>query len=159
MANASPIPEGFTSITPHIICKDAAKAIDFYSKAFGAKEICRMPMPDGKTVGHCEMQFGNARVMLADEFPDMGCVSPQSIGGTPVTIHLYVDDVDAAFKQATDAGCEVAMPVTDMFWGDRYGKLTDPFGHHWSIATHTEDLSPEEIGKRAAEEFSKPTCQ
>lgn len=155
---ANPIPEGFTSVTPHIICKNAAKAIDFYSKAFGAKELFRMPMPDGG-VGHCEMQFGNARIMLADEFPQMGCNSPQSIGGTPVTIHLYVDDVDATFKKATAAGCEVAMPVTDMFWGDRYGKLKDPFGHSWSIATHTEDLSPEEIGKRAAEAFSSPQCK
>lgn len=150
---ANPIPEGFHTITPHIIVKNGAKALDFYKNAFGAEEICRMPGPDGESIMHAEIKIGDSPLMLASEWVEQGAVSPETVGGTPVTIHLYVNDVDAAMKKAADAGCEVTMPPTDMFWGDRYGKLKDPFGHHWSIATHTEDLTPEQIGERAAKAF------
>ncbi len=153
-AAAEPIPEGFRTVTPHLVIRNAAEAIEFYKKAFGAEELCRMPSPDGKTVMHAEIKIGDSVLMLCDEFPQMGAQSPQALGGSPVTVHLYVADVDQAYKRAVDAGATAAMPVQDMFWGDRYGKLTDPFGHHWSIATHTEDLAPEDIGKRAAEAFS-----
>lgn len=149
-----PIPEGFTSVTPHLIIKDAAKAIDFYKKAFGAEEICRMPGPDGKTVMHAEIKIGNSHVMLADEFPEYGCVGPQTLKGSSVTIHLYVNDADKVYNQAVAAGAKSTMPPTDMFWGDRYGKLEDPFGHNWSVATHIEDVSPEECAKRAAKAFA-----
>ena len=141
----NPVPEGFHTMSPHLIVKGAAQAIDFYKKAFGAEEVMRMPGPDGKTVMHAELKIGNSMVMLADEFPDMGCRGPQSIGGSPVTLHLYVSDVDAAFNKAVKAGAKVTMPLADMFWGDRYGKLTDPFGHEWSVATHTRDLTPDQI--------------
>ena len=150
---ANPIPEGFHTITPHIIVKNGGKALDFYKNAFGAEEICRMPGPDGESIMHAEIKIGDSPLMLASEWVEQGAVSPETVGGTPVTIHLYVNNVDAAMKKATDAGCKVTMPATDMFWGDRYGKLTDPFGHHWSIATHTEDLTPEQIGERAAKAF------
>ncbi len=149
-----PIPEGFSSVTPHLIIKDAAKAIDFYKKAFGAEEICRMPGPDGKTVMHAEIKIGNSHVMLADEFPEYGCVGPQTLKGSSVTIHLYVNDADKVYNQAVAAGAKATMPPTDMFWGDRYGKLEDPFGHNWSVATHIEDVSPEECAKRAAKAFA-----
>ncbi len=151
--SVKPIPEGFHTVTPHIIVKNGAKALDFYKNAFGAEETCRVPGPDGESIMHAEFKIGNSPVMLASEWPDQGVVSPETVGGTPVTIHLYVNDVDAAMKKAADAGCKVTMPPADMFWGDRYGKLTDPFGHHWSIATHTEDLTPEQIGQRAAKAF------
>jgi uncharacterized glyoxalase superfamily protein PhnB len=151
MPQAKPIPDGYHTLTPHLVVNDAPKAIDFYKKAFGAEEITRMTGPDGKSVMHAELKIGDSRFMLAGEFPQMGCLSPQSLKGTPVTIHLYVTDVDAAFKRATTAGATPTMPVADMFWGDRYGKLTDPFGHHWSVATHKEDVSPAECAKRGAE--------
>ena len=144
------IPDGCDHLIPHLICKGAGKAFDFYKKAFGAEELFRVPGPDG-AVMHGEMKIGKSTVYLADEFPQMGCVSPQSLNGSPVTVHMYVQDVDKAFKKATDAGATAAMPPTDMFWGDRYAKVTDPFGHQWSIATHKEDVPPEELGKRAAE--------
>jgi len=145
----NPIPEGCHSVTPHMIIKGAGKAIDFYKKAFGAEEIMRMPGPGGNVM-HAEIQIGDSRVFLADEFPDMGCLSPATLKGSPVTIHLYVKDVDATFKQATGAGATVKMPPTDMFWGDRFSKVQDPFGHEWSIATHKEEVSPEECAKRMA---------
>lgn len=154
MANVNPIPEGFHSITPHIICSDAGKAIDFYVKAFGATEVCRMPGPDGKSVMHAEIQIGDSRVMLAQENPEWQCKGPTTLGGTPVTIHMYVKNADAAFKKAVDAGAQPAMPPADMFWGDRYGKVIDPFGHHWSIATHIENPTPEQMQKRMEEMFS-----
>ena len=144
-----PIPSGFHTLTPHLVVKGASKAIEFYKKAFGAEEIRRVPGPDGKSVLHADLKIGDSHVFLVDEFPEMDCRGPQSIGGTPVTIHMFVEDVDAAFSKAVAAGAQVKMPLSDMFWGDRYGLLTDPFGHAWSMASHKEDLTPEEIGKRA----------
>lgn len=144
---AKPIPDGAHTVTPHLVIKDAAKAIDFYVKAFGAKEIYRLPGPDGKIM-HAAIVIGDSQVFMADEFPDWGCVGPATLGGTPVTLHVFVEDVDAAFERATKAGAQVTMPLADQFWGDRYGKLKDPFGHEWSMATHKEDLSPDEIKKR-----------
>lgn len=143
------IPTGFHTLTPHLVVKGASRAIDFYKKAFGAQEISRSPGPDGNTIMHADLKIGDSHVFLVDEMPQMGCRGPESIGATPVTIHMYVEDVDAAFGKAVAAGAKVRMPVADMFWGDRYGILTDPFGHSWSLATHKEDLTPEEIGKRA----------
>ena len=142
------IPKGYHAVTPYLSVKGAADAIIFYKKAFGAKEIMRVPGPNG-TIGHAEVQIGDSRLMLVDEFPEMGSRGPQSIGATPVTIHMYVEDVDAAFGKAVAAGAQVKMPLADMFWGDRYGVLTDPFGHAWSIATHKKDLTPEQIRKGA----------
>ena len=150
MSTVNPIPDGFHSVTPHLIIKNAAKAIDFYTKAFGATEICRMPGPDGKSIMHAEIKIGNSIIMIAEENPEWQCKGPTMLGGTPVTIHLYVNDADKAFKTAVDAGAEATMPVDTMFWGDRYGKVTDPFGHSWSIATHVEDVSPEDMEKRMA---------
>lgn len=147
-----PIPEGFRTITPHIICKDAAGAIEFYKKAFGAEEIARMPGPDG-SIMHAELRIGDSALMLAGEFADMGCVGPQALGGSPVTLHLFVKDCDALFNRAVKAGAKVTMPIEDQFWGDRYGKLEDPYGHQWSIATHKYDYSPEEIKQKAAKAF------
>jgi uncharacterized glyoxalase superfamily protein PhnB len=149
-----PIPEGFNTLTPHLVVKGASKAIDFYNKAFGAEEIRRVSGPDGKSIMHAELKIGNSRLMLVDEFPEMNARGPESIGGTPVTIHMFVEDADAVFNRAVDAGALVRMPLADMFWGDRYGVLADPFGHLWSIATHKEDLTPEEIGKRMKSSFS-----
>jgi uncharacterized glyoxalase superfamily protein PhnB len=147
---ATAIPEGFHTVTPHLVIQGADKAIEFYKKAFGAEELFRMPGMDGKGVGHAELQIGNSRIMIGDECPQMNAHSPVTLKGTPVTIHLYVEDCDKVFKQATAAGAQVTMPLTDMFWGDRYGKVKDPFGHHWSVATHKEDVTPEECAKRAA---------
>jgi len=144
---AKPIPEGYRTLTPMLSIRGAAQAIDFYKRAFGAAERLRMPTPDGK-VAHAELQFGDSLIMLGEEDPSRGCQSPASLKGTPVTFYLYLPDVDAAFKRATGAGCTVRMPVADMFWGDRYGEVEDPFGFRWGLATHTEDLTPEEIAKR-----------
>ncbi len=143
------IPEGYHSVTPYLIVRGAARAIDFYEKAFGAKELFRMPQPDGR-VGHAELQIGDSRIMLADEHPEVGARSPQSVGGSPVTIHLYVDDVDATVAGAVTAGARVTRPVADQFYGDRSGGLTDPFGHVWYVATHVEDVPADEIERRAA---------
>lgn len=148
MSKVKPIPEGYHTVTPYLCCKDAAAAIDFYKKAFGATEVMRMEN-DGK-VGHAELQIGDSRVMLADEFPEMGFLSPKTVGGSPVMIHLYLDDVDATANRAVAAGAKVTRPVADQFYGDRGGQLEDPFGHKWYVSTHKEDLSPEEIEKRAA---------
>ena len=144
-----PIPSGFHTLTPHLVVKGASKAIEFYKKAFGAEEIGRVAGPDGKSLIHADLRIGDSHFFLVDEFPEMDCRGPESIGGTPVTIHTYVEDVDAAFGKAVAAGAQVKMPLSDMFWGDRYGVLADPFGHAWSIATHNADVTPEEIGKRA----------
>ena len=154
MSKVKPIPEGYHTATPYLIIKNAARAIDFYKKAFGATEHMRMADPSGRVM-HAEIQIGDSRIMIADEFPEMGARSPESLGGSPVSIFLYVEDVDALAKQATSAGAKVLMPVQDQFWGDRYGKLTDPFGHVWDIATHKEDVAPEEIHKRAAAAFGR----
>jgi PhnB protein len=139
-----PIPEGMHTITPHLVCAGAADAIEFYKKAFNAKERGRMAGPGGKLI-HAQLSIGDSALMLVDEFPEMGGVGPKSLKGTPVTMHLYVENADAAFTQAVAAGATVKMPLADMFWGDRYGLLEDPFGHQWSIATHMRDLSPEQM--------------
>ena len=144
-----PIPEGYHTATPYLIVRGAASAIEFYKKAFGATELFRMDAPGGK-IGHAEIKIGNSPIMLADEVPEIGARSPQSYGGSPVTILLYVEDVDAVFNQAVAAGATVQRAVADQFYGDRSGGVTDPFGHVWYIATHKEDLSPEELRKRAA---------
>src|SRR3954452_9186912 len=156
---AHPIPAGFHAITPHLVIKGASEAIEFYKRAFGAQELCRMPCPgpDGQVkIGHAGLQIGDSRLFLADEFPEHGSRGPN--GRSPVTIHLYVADADAAFSRAVAAGATVSMPLADMFWGDRYGKLVDPFGHHWSIAAHLEDLTPAQIQERMAAAFSAPPC-
>jgi uncharacterized glyoxalase superfamily protein PhnB len=148
---AKAIPEGYHTLTPYMTVRDAARAVDFYKQAFGAVEKGVMKGPDGKIL-HAELRIGDSLFMLADEFPQFGSLSPQSIGGSGMGLHIYVDDVDSAFDRAVKAGANVEMPVADMFWGDRYGKLVDPFGHKWSIATHTRDVSQEEI-EEAQEEF------
>jgi PhnB protein len=144
-----PVPDGYHTVTPYLVVSGAAKAIEFYKKAFGAEELFSMPGPDGRLM-HAEIRIGDSVVMLSDESPQMNARSPKALGGTPVNIFLYVEDVDAWFARATSAGCTTEMPPTDMFWGDRFGKLADPFGHSWSMATHKEDVAPEEMGKRAA---------
>ena len=138
------IPQGMHSVTPHLVCAGAAKAIEFYKQAFGAEEGARLPGPDGRLV-HASVKIGDSQVMLVDEMPEWGALGPKSLKGTPVTIHLYVEDVDALVARAVKAGAKVTMPVADQFWGDRYGKLEDPFGHHWSVATHVRDVSMEEM--------------
>lgn len=140
-----PIPDGFHSVTPHLAIDGAAAAIDFYKKAFGAVELGRMPAQDGKRLMHAMIRIGDSVIMLADAFPEYGGRDPKALGGTPVTVHLYVPDSDKVFAQAVAAGATVAMPIADMFWGDRYGRIEDPFGHHWSIATHIRDMSPQEM--------------
>jgi PhnB protein len=150
MAKPKPIPDGYRTVTPYLTLKRAAQAIEFYRRAFGAQEGERMTGPDGTSVMHAELRIGDSLVMLSDEFPQMGTRSPETLGGTTASIFLYVPDVDAAFKRALDAGAQALMPPTDMFWGDRFAKLLDPFGHEWAMATHTEDLSPEEIRQRGA---------
>ena len=143
------IPKGYQTVTPYLCVKGAARAIEFYKKAFGAKEVMRMPGPHG-TLGHAEIQINDCRIMLADEFPEMNFRSPQSLGGTPVNILIYVGDVDAFTKRAESAGAKVLRQPADQFYGDRMATLEDPYGHSWSFATHIEDVSPEEMRKRAA---------
>lgn len=142
-----PIPEGYEGITPYLICKNAEAAIEFYKKAFGAVELFRIGGPG--MVGHAEMKIGSAIFMLADEFPDMGASSPQTIGGSPVSLYIYVEDVDAFTEKAIGEGLEVLKPVSDQFYGDRSGHFKDPFGHLWGFATHKEDLTPDELSERA----------
>lgn len=148
---ASPIPKGYSTLTPGLAVRDAAAAIDFYKKAFGAKEKGRMPGPDGKIM-HAELVIGNSRIMLGEEDVNMGNPSPLSLNGSPIGLYLYVKNADRAFDQAVKAGATVAMPMMDQFWGDRAGMITDPFGHKWWLATHKRDLSPKEM-KKAAEDF------
>lgn len=143
-----PVPAGMRTVTPHLCCAGAADAIEFYKKAFGAIEICRVPGADGKLM-HAAVTIGDSMVFLVDEFPDFGALGPNARGGTAVTIHLQVEDADALFAQATGAGAKVVMPLENAFWGDRYGLVEDPFGHHWSIATHIRDVSPEELAQAA----------
>jgi len=150
MSTTKAIPEFSQGFIPHLIVKGADQAIEFYKKAFGAEVITRLPGPDGKTLMHAALKVGGSLFFIADEFPQMNCRGPKSLGGSPVTIHRYVENVDAAFAQAVAAGGQAQMPVTDMFWGDRYGVVVDPFGHQWSLATHKEDVSPEELRKRVA---------
>lgn len=153
MPKAKPIPDGYHTLTPYLIVRGADKAIEFYKKAFGATERFRMPGPDGKIM-HAEMQIGDSAFMLGEECLEMDAKSPQTVGGASVGIHIYTEDVDAAFARAIKAGARSTAPVTDMFWGDRFGKLTDPFGHTWSIATHTKDLSPAEMAEAAQSAFA-----
>jgi len=144
------VPQGMHSVTPHLICAGAADAIEFYKKAFGATEQARLPGPDGRLM-HAAVKIGDSQVMLVDEMPEWGALGPKALKGSPVTIHLYVDDVDAVVERAVKAGAKVTLPVADQFWGDRYGKLEDPFGHHWSVATHVRDVSMEEAQKAMRE--------
>jgi PhnB protein len=150
MANVKPIPEGYPQVTPYLAVDGADAAIKFYGDVFGATERVRMPAPGGK-VGHAELQLGDSLIMLADEFPDMGSRSPKAVGGTPVTISVYVEDVDGVFDRAIKAGAKALRPVENQFYGDRTGTFEDPFGHRWSVATHVEDVPPEEMAKRMAE--------
>jgi len=149
-----PIPAGYHTVTPYLVVNDAARAIEFYKRAFDATEKVRMDGPQGK-IGHAELQIGDSMLMLGDEMPGSQIRSPQSLGGSPVGIFLYVKDVDASFQKAVEAGAQVVMPLDDMFWGDRYGKLKDPFGHEWSMATHKEDVAPAEMKKRMQEAMAK----
>jgi PhnB protein len=142
-----PIPEGYHTITPYLTVEDAAEAIEYYTQAFGAKERVRMETPDGR-IGHAELEIGDSLVMLSDPFPQASTKPPDELGGTSAGVFMYVEDVDAVVKRAVDAGAKVTMEVADQFWGDRFGSITDPFGHSWSIATHVEDLTPEEIAER-----------
>ena len=148
------VPEGFHTLTPHLTVRDADKALEFYKNALGAEVLNVARMPDGKVL-HAMLRIGDSMLMLNDEFPEMGGLSPLSTGGTGVTIHIYSEDVDAAFNRAVGAGAQVKMPLMDQFWGDRYGIVADPFGHQWSIATHTKDLSPEELQRAQDEAMAK----
>jgi len=145
----NPIPQGFHTTTPHIVVKDAVAAIDFYKKAFGAQEMGIMRTPDNKVM-HAMIKIGDSFVMLGEECPQFNVFSPATLGNTPVTIHLYVEDADRTFNQAIAAGAQPVMPISNQFWGDRYGVVKDPAGHHWSVATHIEDLTPEQMQERAA---------
>ena len=146
--SVKPIPEGYHSVTPYLIIRGATEAIEFYKKAFGATELFRFPAPEGK-IGHAEIKIGDSPIMLADEYPDMGYKGPQTLNGSPVSIMIYVDDVDATFNQAISAGATAKEAVTDKFYGDRMGTVVDPFGHVWHVATHKEDVSIEEMQQRA----------
>jgi PhnB protein len=145
-----PIPEGYQTVTPYLAVDDAAQAIEYYQRAFGAKERVRMDTPDGK-IGHAELEIGDSLVMLSDPFPQASTRPPKELGGTSVSVFMYVEDVDTVVKQAVSAGATITMEVADQFWGDRFGSIQDPFGHSWSIATHVEDVSPEEMAERAKE--------
>jgi PhnB protein len=149
MANVQPIPDGYPQVTPYLCVDGAAAAIDFYGRVLGMKERMRMAAPNGK-IGHAELQLGESVVMLSDEYPEMNVVGPKTVGGTPVTISVYVPAVDEVFERAVKAGATVIRPVENQFYGDRSGQFEDPFGHRWNVATHVEDVSPEEMAKRAA---------
>jgi PhnB protein len=153
-AQVKKIPEGYHSVTPYLVVGNAARAIDFYKRAFGAKELVRMDAPGGK-IGHAELKIGDSMIMISDEM--MGNRSPEKLGGSPVSIFLYVEDVDSVFNQAVQAGAKSDAPPADMFWGDRFGKLTDPFGHSWALATHIEDVAPAEMKKRAQAAMAQMT--
>jgi PhnB protein len=151
-----PVPEGFHSITPHLTVEGASDAIAFYKKAFGAVELGRMPASDGKRLMHAMIRIGDSIVMLTDAFPEMGGKGPKALGGTPVAVHLYVEDSDKVFAQAVKSGATVVMPIADMFWGDRYGVVADPFGHRWSIATKKKDMTPAEMAAAGKAAMAKP---
>lgn len=154
----NPIPKGYHTITPSLVCKGADKAIEFYKKAFGAEqqmEVCYAP--DGKTIMHAELKIGDSIFMLSEEFPEMGCHGPEKFGGSPTSLYLYVDNVDTSYSRAVNAGATPVVPVCDMFWGDRFGQIADPFGHKWSLATHVKDMTPEEM-KKAQEAWQKEMC-
>jgi len=149
------IPEGMHSVTPHLICAGAADAIEFYKEAFNAVEVSRLPGPGGKLM-HASIRIGDSAVMLVDESPEWGMLGPKALKGTSVVIHLYVDDVDAFSTRAAAAGAKITMPAADMFWGDRYGQLEDPFGHRWSVATHVRDMTPDEMQQAMRNMGKKP---
>ena len=149
------VPPGYHTVTPHLVCRDAAGAIEFYRRAFNARQRLRMDDPQGR-VAHGELRIGDSIVMIGEEMPEMGASAPPTVGGTAVHIFLYLPNVDKAFAQATAAGATTEMPPTDMFWGDRYCKVVDPYGHKWSMATHIEDVTPREMGRRAAAAFAGP---
>ena len=152
------IPEGYRSLTPYLVVNDAKAAIDFYGRVFGAKEVMRMDGPAGK-IAHAELKIGDSMLMISDEMPGTGGRAPLSLGGTTSGVFLYLEDVDSVFRQAVAAGAKVETQLSDMFWGDRYGKLTDPFGHSWSLATHKEDVAPEEMMRRSREAQAKMAQQ
>ncbi len=151
---AKPVPEGFHTLSPHLTVRDAAKAIEFYQKAFGAEVKGVHYTPDRKVM-HASLKIGDSMLMLNEEFPQMGGRSPEALGGSPVTINLYVEDVDRLFSQAVAAGAKATMPLADQFWGDRYGQVVDPFGHHWALGTHKEDVAPEEMERRGKAIFAE----
>ena len=159
MAQVSYIPTGYHSVTPSLVVRGGKRALEFYKQAFGAKELGAMYMPDGEKLMHTEIQIGDSRIMLGEESPEMGTVSPQTLNGSPVSLNLYVDNCDALYQRAVGAGAKPTAPPADMFWGDRYGKVTDPFGHTWGILTHKEDVSPAEMDKRAREWMSSMAKQ
>ena len=150
MAAVKPIPEGYPPVTPYLVGEGAGAAIEFYGTVFGTRERMRLPGPDG-TIGHAELELGDSLIMVADESPQLGIRGPRAVGGTPVTISVYVEDVDGVVERAAQAGARVLRPVEDQFYGDRSGQFEDPFGHRWSVATHVEDISPEEMRRRAAD--------
>lgn len=155
MATVKPVPPGFHTLTPHLVLRNAGEAIEFYKKAFDAEELERMKMPGDNLIMHASLRIGDSMLMLCDEMPmTQHWRAPQSLNGTSVTMHIFVDDADAAFERAVKAGAKVTMPLDDMFWGDRYGKLIDPFGHEWSIATHVKDVTPEEMAEAAKKAFA-----
>ncbi|OLB77012.1 MAG: glyxoylase [Actinobacteria bacterium 13_2_20CM_2_71_6] len=149
MSDVKPIPDNYPQVVPYLHVNGASAAIDFYRNVFGATERMRMPEPDGR-IGHAELEIGTAVIMISDEYPDMDIRAPKTVGGTPVTISVYVEDVDDVFTRATEAGATALRPVKDQFYGDRTGQFEDPFGHRWSVATHIEDVSPKEMAERAA---------
>jgi PhnB protein len=155
MANqVKPIPQGYRTVTPYLTLNDTARAIDFYKRAFGATEVMRFDGPGGK-IAHAEIKIGDSMIMLGDEMPGMGSKSPQALGGTSTGVMLYVENADTVFNKAVAAGAQVESPLADMFWGDRYGRLRDPFGHSWAVATHKEDVAPAEMAKRMQAETAK----
>jgi PhnB protein len=151
---AKPIPEGYHTVTPYLAVDDAAQAIEWYKRAFGAKELGRMDAPGG-TIGHAELEIGDSKMMLSDPFPQASTKPPKELGGTSMSVFMYVEDVDAVVQKAVDAGATVQMEVADQFWGDRFGTIQDPFGHTWSIATHVEDVAPEEVAERGREAMAQ----
>jgi PhnB protein len=157
-ASAKPIPKGFHTVTPSLVVRNAAQAIEFYKKALGAEELMRMATPNGK-IGHAELKIGDSIIFVTDESPEMGTKSPQTLGGTAASLYLYVEDVDKAFQRAIEAGGKTAMPVADMFWGDRFGSIADPYGHTWGLSTHTQDLTEQEIEKAAKDFYAQMAQQ
>jgi PhnB protein len=157
-ASAKPIPKGFHTVTPSLVVRNAAQAIEFYKKALGAEELMRMATPTGK-IGHAELKIGDSIIFVTDESPEMGTKSPQTLGGTAASLYLYVEDVDKAFQRAIEAGGKTAMPVADMFWGDRFGSIADPYGHTWGLSTHTQDLTEQEIEKAAKDFYAQMAQQ
>ena len=154
MSKIKPVPEGNHTITAGLVVKGGKKAIEYYKTAFGAQVLSVMNGPDGQSVMHAELKIGDTKIYIGDENPEMGAVSPQTLNGSPVSLNIYTEDCDAMFKRAIAAGATVKMPLENMFWGDRYGKITDPFGHQWGIATHIEDVAPDEMERRAAQHMA-----